>query len=857
MTARGRQEPAFRGTCREVERVPRHPVPMRLSRPVLCALALSPAPLLAQDVEMLGERYGTPVPAVYYDIKARYPGAFEFSTGRPLRLRQRMAALAAAGPAALLAEGARVLGPRDGPVVGDFRVPVVMGLFSDSPDSLRHSGADLQAAYFGSGDGAVSRYYAEVSGGRVSLIGDVFDWVRAPEGRSRFWVTNGSSGLQSRTHTFIRDILTANDGVDWGLYDNDGPDGVPNSGDDDGLVDALAVIQPTAGAECGGSDSENRIWSHKWSLAVNGAAPFQTSTPAAGGGFVRVNDYFIQPVFSCNETDLAEIGVFAHEAGHAFGLPDLYDTVDGNGRHQGAGNWDLMASGSWGCDNDSPGLPCHMGAWSKVMLGWADVVDVPSGTDLGTVVLPPVESSGVVYRVEAADASGEYFLLENRQRIGFDARLHGDGLLVWQIDPDWIAERWPRNRVNGDDHMGVWLRQADGLEELGFRGGGRGDADDPFPGQADGFDMFHADSRPASLSFERTPTAVTLAGIRRSGEDIELRLLNRFARVTVRSEGTDGGVDLFQVDGATVAGPTPSFLFAPFEPHEIGAAAGEVIEPGRRRPFLEWMDDAAAERERSFVTPMTDVELVARYSPVAQVELAFAMTGGVNDVTPATLTTDPASEDLWFPEGTLLQLRIDARTGFAFRGWTGDLAGAANPAALAMDRPRTAGADFELVYRVAEAQGSLEAGIVGELPLVVEHGNAPVFWSRVDGALPDGLRFDVTGKITGAALETGSYPITVEALDAIGLTARGTVTLEVVEPQVPLATLAAPFLLAGPIAQSLGLYLDREGNGDGAYDLGDLRAWVLAHPNLPITGALRALVAAPPPTDAAAQGDAR
>ena len=51
---------------------------------------------------------------------------------------------------------------------------------------------------------------------------------------------------------------------------------MPNSGDDDGYVDALAVIHPTQGEECniGGQD---RIWSHKWSLLEASGQAFVTS----------------------------------------------------------------------------------------------------------------------------------------------------------------------------------------------------------------------------------------------------------------------------------------------------------------------------------------------------------------------------------------------------------------------------------------------------------------------------------------------------------------------------------------------------------------------------------------------------
>ena len=37
-------------------------------------------------------------------------------------------------------------------------------------------------------------------------------------------------------------------------------------------------------------------------------------------------------------------------------------------------------------------------------------------------------------------------------------------------------------------------------------------------------------------------------------------------------------------------------------------------------------------------------------------------------------------------------------------------------------------------------------------------------------------------------------------------------------------------------------FLDRNGNDNGAFDLGDLRAFVIANPELPMTGEIRAFV---------------
>ncbi|HKJ00968.1 MAG TPA: M6 family metalloprotease domain-containing protein, partial [Longimicrobiales bacterium] len=606
------------------------------------ALLTLAVPAAAQDVELLGDRYGTRPPDAYFLTRAGNAGAFQFSRGRTLRLRQRIQQTQGptAGPGVL-----KILGPRDGAVEGIYEVPVLLGLFSDSPaDSVPYSRDTIQTQYFGDGPGTITHYYDEVSGGRVTVLGDVQDWVRS--GRTRAQATGGSSGLTKNTvGPFIVDLLDRLPPQDWGVFDNDGPDGVPNSGDDDGFVDVLAVLHPTSGAECTVGGRDNRIWSHRWSLHEARTPPnntwYTTTTPAANGGFVRIDDYVVEPAYSCsvgphNERFLNEIGVFTHELGHAFGLPDLYDTYDDDGKTSGAGNWDLMATGSWGCDGRSAALPCHMGAWSKAVLGWVDVVQAPDGADLGTVTLPPVETSHEVYRVDARDDSGEYFLLENRQAEGFDAHLYREGLLVWQISPAIVAARWPINEVNGFGRMGVWLRQADGLDQLGLIGGGRGDSGDPFPytGAGEENHAFHATSNPSSVSAAGTPTGVTLVDIQTAGDDVTFRLLTRSTRVTVRSEGADAAEGLFTVNGTPVAEAVHVLESAPFVRHTVEASAGEPLGVGMRRPFLGWNDDDAAPRVRDLEMPLADTTLVARYGGGTQVELAVALTGGVNGVAP-------------------------------------------------------------------------------------------------------------------------------------------------------------------------------------------------------------------------------
>lgn len=375
-------------------------------------------------------------------------------------------------------------------VEGTVEVPVIPLLFANT-GTPPYSTADLQAELFTGPwpTGTMSDDYREMSGGKLIVRGEVFDWTKVSRDDSFYAGPPGSpasqpcNGLCLDAHTgelLVEALQKVDTKVDFRRFDNDGPDGLPNSGDDDGYVDFVAFVQPEVGGECWNNDN---IWSHSFSLERWGGDAFKTNDPGKLGPTILVDEYVIMPALACDKTTMIQIGVFSHEFGHAFGLPDLYDTRR-DAESAGMGGWDLMAYGSWGGEGaDHPELPSHMSAWSKEYLGWIRPRVIEE--DRKDVTLAPVHSGDAIkidYTDAADPADQKYLLLEYRTQDGFDKSIAASGLLVSEINNVKVSGELPNNAVNNSPFdMGVNVIEADGERKLD-RNDSRGDDGDVFPG---------------------------------------------------------------------------------------------------------------------------------------------------------------------------------------------------------------------------------------------------------------------------------------------------------------------------------------------------------------------------------------
>lgn len=409
-------------------------------------------------------------------------------------------------------------------VTGTLLVPAIYFRYQDIGFGASRDTAEFSQILFGTTPPTgrpytIRTFYEQLSNGLMSFQGEVLGWYTLagiepdytgqpgtcpgnPTGTSN---CNGifSSAAFSALNAGLQEALAFADlTVDFGQFDNDGPDDTPNSGDDDGIVDVVVFVHSELDGACAGP-SNNHVWAHK-SSSLSGAFSNDLS---ANGGFIAFRDYIIQSGVGgssgCDSTQAMPIGTTAHETGHAFGLPDLYDV---SGVSEGIGRWGLMGSGNWSTQFS----PARMSAWSLDQLGWVTVVPLTTN-DTYTVGAVPVADTVFLIDVVGANPRNEYFLVENRQGVESDSAAVrracdasglnfpttcAGGLAIWHIDGQRLASG---GGVNTGSIHGVALVQADGLNQLRTAGGNRGDGGDVYPGTS-GNVSFSSLSSPAAVS---------------------------------------------------------------------------------------------------------------------------------------------------------------------------------------------------------------------------------------------------------------------------------------------------------------------------------------------------------------------
>jgi immune inhibitor A len=391
-----------------------------------------------------------------------------------------------------------------------FKILAIMVEFSDHANQV--AAPFFDSLVFDTLGRTVRNYFDEVSYSQIDIVTvnmpSTLNWRTAPQ--TYAYYVNGAQGLGTypqNSQKLVEDLVDQIDPqVDFSQYDNDA----------NGYVDVVMVIHSGRGAEMTGSNDD--IWSHKWGINAR----------LKDG--VRISNYTMQPEYWTNPGDMT-IGVYAHELSHGFGLPDLYDTDNSS---NGLGRWCLMAYGSWNGPSGRGESPSHPCAWARIDMGFASSTNVT--TPLSNQQITNVEQGGPIYRMWTGGLiTSDYFLVENRQHIGYDAYTPSTGLLIWHIDDVKNAGGSP-NALEwypgqpAANHYGVALEQADGLYELEHKTDA-GDAGDPFPGSTNNT-TFSDSSVPAATTYAGSPTNVQVSSITTIGQVIQANLIVTLASGT-------------------------------------------------------------------------------------------------------------------------------------------------------------------------------------------------------------------------------------------------------------------------------------------------------------------------------------
>ncbi len=281
---------------------------------------------------------------------------------------------------------------------------------------------------FSEGDyrGSVKDYFLSQSYGRFELDFDVVGPVTVSHDY-QYYGQPGTTDVDAHPWEMVVEACElVKDEVDFTLYDWDG----------DGFCEQVFVLY--AGEGQSDSYDTNTIWPHEYelhSVTENGIHIY-------GDGH-RIGDAVIDTYACSNELTSggkpSGIGTFCHEFSHCMGLPDLYD-VDYRG-YYGMGLWDLMANGVY---NGSAFCPAAYTSYERMVCGWQQPIELRNDTTVSN--MRPLADGGDAYIIYNEGNRDEYYLLENRQLVGWDAGLPVAGLLVLHVDYD---ERvWRENLVN-------------------------------------------------------------------------------------------------------------------------------------------------------------------------------------------------------------------------------------------------------------------------------------------------------------------------------------------------------------------------------------------------------------------------
>ena len=386
--------------------------------------------------------------------------------------RHEAAVVRAFGPNQGLLEG-RVLS------IGTVKGLTILVNFQDLSSTVTRADVDEMlngTNYTRNGNICSAReYFHRVSSGKLNYTNVVVGPYTLSRGRE-FYVNNllVEEALQ----------LAVADGLDLTQFDSR----------HENKIDALNVLY------AGQTQYRGELWPHNWYIDLQFGA--------------MKTELYLLTSLGRTAADLS-IGTFCHENGHLLcRFPDMYDYGEREGdmvKSAGIGSYCLMGSGNHNDNGRSPSPVC---AYLRDLAGWCDrEVDLAAAGDFEAK--QGDYNTVMKYRTSKPN---EYFLIENRSRIGLDRGLPASGLAVYHCDTLGSNEL---QHGTAAQHYQCALLQADGRRDLELNAN-PGDGDDLY-GERQGI-FLSSMSSPHSREWDGRDSELVIADVSAPGAAITFRV---------------------------------------------------------------------------------------------------------------------------------------------------------------------------------------------------------------------------------------------------------------------------------------------------------------------------------------------
>ena len=260
--------------------------------------------------------------------------------------------------------------------------------------------------------GSVHDYFYDQSYGKFSLQFDLY--LVEAKNNSNYYGGQDAYGNDEKVGELVKEsVLNIADQIpDWSIYD----------WDDDGEVDQVLLLYAGKGQNDGGLSST--IWPHQWTLEEEGTGKFRVGSDM----LVRyINGYGCFAELDSKGT-YGSFGTLCHEYSHCLGLPDFY-----YGGTKYVGSWDVM---DYGLYNKNGFCPAGYSAHERMVLGWLAPSELTAPISISEVYDLTDYSKAKAFLIRNDGYEDEYYIVENRQKTGWDQALPGHGVVVFHVDYD-------------------------------------------------------------------------------------------------------------------------------------------------------------------------------------------------------------------------------------------------------------------------------------------------------------------------------------------------------------------------------------------------------------------------------------